>query len=78
MTVKPFVQFDSIRVNAIETNSGIFVGTNTQLYWSSARNNKSGFGSITGHHNQVARNINIFNDDDIIDTPIHMKKWDPV
>jgi hypothetical protein len=68
---KPFVQVDSIKVNAIETNSGIFVGTNTHINWSSISNQKSGFGSITGHYNAVVKNFNLFSDDDGIDTPIH-------
>ncbi|MDC3417390.1 hypothetical protein [Aquibacillus salsiterrae] len=62
--------FDSIKVFAIDTNSGIFIGTNRQGNWSSASNNKSGFGTVKGSHNHTKRNINIFKDDDMIDTPI--------
>jgi hypothetical protein len=68
---RPFVQFDSINVNALENNSGVFVGTNTQMYWSSHSNHKYGLGRITGKHNGVAKNINVFSDDDVIDTPIN-------
>lgn len=65
-----FVCFDSIKVNAIETNSGIFVGTNTQFNWNTSSNIKSGFGVLIGKQNTVGRNINIVHDDDFIDTPI--------
>lgn len=69
----PFVTFDSITVNAIETNSGIFIGTNWQPSWRSNNNSKSAFGSITGHYNVIHENLNIFKDDDFIDTPINSK-----
>jgi hypothetical protein len=66
----PYVQFDNINVNAIDTNAGIFIGTNGQNNWSSNNNTKSGFGSLFGKFNLVSKNINIVKDDDVIDTPI--------
>jgi hypothetical protein len=70
MEKQPFIHFDSIKVNAIDTNAGIFVGTNTQSFWTSNSSTKSGFGSVTGSENIVTRAVCIFKDDDVIDTPI--------
>lgn len=64
------VTFNSILVNAVNINSGIFVGTNNQSNWNSNNNNKFGFGVILGTRNVVSRAVNIFMDNDFIDTPI--------
>jgi hypothetical protein len=64
------VTFNSILVNSIETNSGIFVGMNSQSSWNSNSNNKSGFGQVLGTKNVITRGINIFMDNDLVDTPI--------
>lgn len=64
------VCFNSILVNSVDANSGIFVGTNSQGNWNSNRNNKSGFGSVLGARNVVSRAVNIFMDNDLVDTPI--------
>ncbi len=64
------VTFNSILVNSVNTNSGIFVGTNSQGSWSSNSNNKSGFGYVMGARNVVSHAVNIFMDNDLIDTPI--------
>lgn len=64
------VTFNSILVNAVNSNSGIFVGTNSQSNWNSNRNNKFGFGEVIGAKNIISRAINIFMDNDMIDTPI--------
>jgi hypothetical protein len=64
------VTFNNILVNSLNTNAGIFVGTNSQSNWSSGSNNKSGFGSVLGTRNVISRSVNIFMDNDIIDTPI--------
>ncbi|MDF2721249.1 MAG: hypothetical protein K0Q59_924 [Paenibacillus sp.] len=67
---KFIVQFDRIIVNAMETNSGIFVGTNLQYGWSSHSKTNAVFSGISGEGNEVNRNINVIYDDDLIDTPI--------
>jgi hypothetical protein len=64
------VTFNNILVNSAQTNSGVFVGTNSQYNWNSNSNNKSGFGSVFGARNVVSRALNIFMDNDLIDTPI--------
>lgn len=69
------VTFNSILVNAIGVNSGIFVGTNSQEYWNSNNNTKCGFGTVIGEQNIVSRAINHFLDNDLIDTPILTKDF---
>lgn len=64
------VCFNCLIVNAITSNSGVFVGTNTQSDWRTDSNNKYGFGTIAGTRNVVSRAVNVFNDNDLIDTPI--------
>lgn len=72
------VSFNSILVNSIDTNSGIFVGTNSQDNWDSNSNNKSGFGNVLGTGNIVSRGVNIFMDNDLIDTPIITSNYNGV
>lgn len=69
----PFVQFDSIKVYVVDTNSGIFVGTNNQLHWTSSSDRKMGFGAIYGNFNKTSENFIHFKDDDVIDTPINKR-----
>lgn len=67
------VQFNQIQVNGMETNAGIFVGTNSQSGWST--HNKTNYSmGVSGDHNLVYRNINVIYDNDGIDTPIITKK----
>lgn len=72
------VSFNSILVNSITTNSGIFVGTNTQANWNSCSNNKSGFGEVLGTGNVISNGVNIFMDNDLIDTPIITSNYNGV
>ncbi|TXK82540.1 hypothetical protein [Paenibacillus sp. N3.4] len=65
----PLIQFDSIHVTAISDASGIFIGTNTQIYWSTSGKQNSGLGSVSGANNYVLNNINTVYDNDIIDAP---------
>lgn len=64
------VCFNNILVNIINTNAGIFVGTNSQSNWRSGNSSKAGFGSVLGAGNVISRAVNIFNDNDVVDTPI--------
>ncbi len=65
-----FIQFDSINVNVVSGNAGIFIGTNYQFCWNSHSKENSAFGGISGHSNIVQQNINLLVDNDLIDTPI--------
>ncbi|MGE5677180.1 MAG: hypothetical protein ACM3ZR_03890 [Pseudomonadota bacterium] len=71
------VSFNSILVNTISRNSGIFAGTNSQDDWSSNSNEKSGFGNIIGTSNAVSHGVHIFMDNDLIDTPIMARGYKP-
>jgi hypothetical protein len=64
------VHFDQINVNAMETNSGVFVGTNTQSGWSSHNKTNTNISGISGDFNKVESNINVIYDNDGVDTPI--------
>jgi hypothetical protein len=66
------VQFNQIQVNGMETNAGIFVGTNTQSRWSSHNKTNQSI-SVSGDQNVTSRNINVIYDNDGIDTPIITK-----
>jgi hypothetical protein len=64
------IQFDSINVNVIESNSGIFIGTNYQFCWNSHSKKNIAFGELSGHSNIIQQNMNLLCDNDLIDTPI--------
>ncbi|MDR6878608.1 hypothetical protein [Bacillus sp. 3255] len=65
----PLIQFDAIHVNAISDASGIFIGTNTQVNWSSSAKVNMGLGEVSGENNYVVNNFNTIYDNDIIDAP---------
>lgn len=65
----PLIQFDAIHVNAIGDASGIFIGTNSQVHWSSSAKVNMGLGEVSGEYNYVFSNINTVHDNDIIDAP---------
>ncbi|NEW07181.1 hypothetical protein GK047_14325 [Paenibacillus sp. SYP-B3998] len=65
----PLIQFDSIHVNEISSGSGIFIGTNLQVYWSTSSKQNSGLGSVSGDYNVVQHNMNTVYDNDVIDAP---------
>lgn len=65
----PLIQFDAIHVNSITDASGIFIGTNAQVFWSTSGKTNNGLGEVNGDHNVVLNNINTVYDNDIIDAP---------
>jgi hypothetical protein len=62
------IVFREIRVKTMETNSGIFIGINFANGWDS--NNKNQMSIKGGENNRFPNNVNIFNDNDVIDTQI--------
>jgi hypothetical protein len=64
------VHFDRIMVNAMETNSGIFVGTNSQYGWSSHNKTNASVMGVSGDNNTIRGNLNVIYDNDLIDTSI--------
>ncbi|WP_189009786.1 hypothetical protein [Paenibacillus marchantiophytorum] len=65
----PVIQFDSIHVITIGDASGIFVGTNMQILWTTSSKANSGMGEVSGENNYVINNVNTVYDNDIIDAP---------
>ncbi|MFD0697859.1 hypothetical protein ACFQZT_27680 [Paenibacillus sp. GCM10027628] len=65
----PLIQFDSIHVNSISDASGIFIGTNLQVYWSTSGKTNNGLGEVSGENNVLLNNINTVYDNDVIDAP---------
>lgn len=64
------IHFDRIMVNAMDTNSGIFVGTNLQYGWSSHSKSNTNVHGISGDGNVLSSNVNVLYDNDHIDTQI--------
>ncbi|KGP74147.1 hypothetical protein [Pontibacillus yanchengensis] len=64
------IQFDSININNMEMNSGVFTGSNYQANWSTNFKMNNGIGLVVGNGNVIAHNLNIVDDNDIVDTPI--------
>jgi hypothetical protein len=71
MVMAETVVFHSIAVNALEDNSGIFVGDNVADGWASHSKTQGGINSIIGFYNRVSRNLNIVQDQDLLDTQIN-------
>jgi hypothetical protein len=65
------IVFNTIAVNAIEDNSGIFVGQNTASGWASHSKTQGSIVSVIGFYNTLPHNLNIINDNDVIDTNIN-------
>jgi hypothetical protein len=53
------IQFDELSINQLSNNSGIFMGKNTQMYWSTGVRSCSGFGTLAGKNNQAFQNIHL-------------------
>lgn len=61
---------DSINVQTVTQNSGIFVGDADITGLDSHEKNNTGFGFLYGNQNLEAGNVNITYDSDVIDMPI--------
>ncbi|SFJ15362.1 hypothetical protein [Thermoflavimicrobium dichotomicum] len=61
------IQFNQIHVHLISNCSGIFVGSNTQMNWSSREKTNSGSGVICGDEISVLHNIHVVYDHDLYD-----------
>jgi hypothetical protein len=66
------VVFNKLFVNVIETNSGIFIGVNNAIGWSSLSKSNYGFGSASNC--QLSGNISVVYDQDVVDAPIVDRK----
>lgn len=66
------VQFDSIKIQQISGNSGVFVGSNLQINWNSQTKVNNALGTVIGSNNILQSNINVVYDNDVIDMPGQM------
>ncbi|WP_205600768.1 spore germination protein [Gracilibacillus sp. YIM 98692] len=64
------IQFDSININKVSSNAGVFVGSNIQLNWSSQTKENSAQGTVIGDMNHLSQNANVVYDNDVVDMPI--------
>lgn len=64
------IVFHSININSVQSNSGVFTGSNLQSYWSTHSKENSALGTVTGFYNTIHQNVNVVYDNDHIDTPI--------
>ncbi|MRH44502.1 hypothetical protein GH741_17800 [Aquibacillus halophilus] len=69
INTNPPISFDEINVNVIESNAGIFIGTNSQSFWRTFSKQNHGLGTISGNHNQTSNNSNVVIDPDTTDSP---------
>ena len=61
------IVFNNMRINSINSGSGVFSGYNRQDFWSSSRNSCLGFGIIAGEENLLEAPCNIVTDADSSD-----------
>lgn len=64
------IVFDSININNVSENAGVFVGSNIQLNWKSQTKENSAMGTVIGEKNLLSKNINVIYDNDGVDMPI--------
>ncbi|MBP2243216.1 hypothetical protein J2Z40_003804 [Cytobacillus eiseniae] len=64
------IEFDSITINHMSGNAGVFTGSNIQLNWKSQIKENSAMGTVIGDMNRLTHNINVVYDNDAIDMPI--------
>ena len=65
---KAVVIFHSLTVNSIEDSSGIFIGTNHALGWSSYAKTNQGFGVLSDA--SLSHSVSVVHDPDIVDAGI--------
>jgi hypothetical protein len=66
---KACVIFNKLIVTNIEDTSGIFIGTNQAIGWSSYSKSNQGFGSLTDA--TLSNSISVVRDPDLIDASVH-------
>lgn len=65
---KAYVVFNKLLVNNIENSSGIFIGTNQAIGWSSCNKSNKGFGDLKNA--SLSHVISVVEDQDGIDMPV--------
>lgn len=62
--------FNCIAANSLNTNAGIFIGENAASGWDSNNKSDNVMNHIVGAANVLTAILTMFNDNDLIDTPI--------
>jgi len=70
---KACVVFNKLLVNNIEDSSGIFIGTNQAIGWSSYSKSNQGFGSLSG--STMTHAVSVVQDSDLIDAPFEDMRY---
>lgn len=60
-----------ININAMETDTGVFIGENSQFGWDSHQKQTSGVGFVFGAFNQFPLNGYLITDNDYFDMPVN-------
>lgn len=66
------INFNEIKVDALNTNATISIGESTQSGWASQTKSNLGNGHFLGN-NVIADSQNIVKDDDIVDAPVQQR-----
>ncbi|WP_282939526.1 hypothetical protein [Paenibacillus sp. RC67] len=70
---RAYVVFNKLFVNNIEDSSGIFIGTNQAIGWSTYSKSNQGFGSLS--NSTLTNVVSVVQDPDFIDTPIEDTRY---
>lgn len=65
------INFNSVVVNTLHTNTGVFMGENTQWGWNAHSKRVNGNGCVYGQYNVVLSPYGLVNNNSVLDTPIN-------
>lgn len=65
------VNFNSVLVNSMQQDSGVFFGENNQFGWDSHAKRLSGNSAVIGQYNFFTNFVVVLNNNVVIDTPIN-------
>lgn len=69
-----YIRFKNLTIDEVTQSSGVFSGTNRQLFWNHRKKINEGYGAVSGEHNQTNHNRNIVRDEDFIDMWVNKRK----
>lgn len=65
------INFNSIVTNAMNTNSGVFIGDNNMVGWDSHSKRLNGVGGVFGQYNLIPNPYVLINNNSLFDTMIN-------
>ncbi|MBC8079960.1 MAG: hypothetical protein H7X86_06420 [Gorillibacterium sp.] len=65
------INFNSVVINTLHTNTGVFMGENLQWGWSAHSKRINGNGAIFGQYNVICNPYALVNNNSVLDTPIN-------